>query len=442
MRYSVDDFFAKDSGFWLRMGNAIIIGALAGLAALTFTQIVRFGTSLIWPDEIDYGWLGGEWWWVALLGTTGLIVGVMRLFLPLDDLNGSLAIIQDSSVDRSTALPAIAVSLVSMIGGASLGPFDGGVRAGATIGDWYSSILGLSERETEVNTASGINGSLGGLLTAPVLATLLATEMRWPVKRNLYRVLLPGLTASIFGFAVSFAIIGDTFLGVFELPGFDVEFWHLGLAVILGLIAASLSWLLGMTVYTIRRWVLPTLTNQVIRATLGGLTLGLIAVVFPLTLASGKAQLGVAIENVGMLGAGLLIGVVIAKIVAVAISLTTGFIGGPVMPALFIGGTAGLAVHALFPEIPIALAFSAMLVAVPGISTGAPFSMILLAALTVGIGAVETVPAAIAVLTAYTLTAGMGWFGLPTEKAVVDIDDIGVQSELFELGADPQEEDS
>jgi H+/Cl- antiporter ClcA len=442
MRYSVDDFFAKDSGFWLRMGNAIIIGALAGLAALTFTQIVRFGTSLIWPDEIDYGWLGGEWWWVALLGTTGLIVGVMRLFLPLDDLNGSLAIIQDSSVDRSTALPAIAVSLVSMIGGASLGPFDGGVRAGATIGDWYSSILGLSERETEVNTASGINGSLGGLLTAPVLATLLATEMRWPVKRNLYRVLLPGLTASIFGFAVSFAIIGDTFLGVFELPGFDVEFWHLGLAVILGFIAASLSWLLGMTVYTIRRWVLPTLTNQVIRATLGGLTLGLIAVVFPLTLASGKAQLGVAIENVGMLGAGLLIGVVIAKIVAVAISLTTGFIGGPVMPALFIGGTAGLAVHALFPEIPIALAFSAMLVAVPGISTGAPFSMILLAALTVGIGAVETVPAAIAVLTAYTLTAGMGWFGLPTEKAVVDIDDIGVQSELFELGADPQEEDS
>jgi H+/Cl- antiporter ClcA len=442
MRCSVDDFFAKDSGFWLRMGNAIIIGALAGLAALTFTQIVRFGTSLIWPDEIDYGWLGGEWWWVALLGLTGLIVGVMRLFLPLDDLNGSLTIIQNSSVDRSTALPAIAVSLVSMIGGASLGPFDGGVRAGATIGDWYSSILGLSERETEVNTASGINGSLGGLLTAPVLATLLATEMRWPVKRNLYRVLLPGLTGSIFGFAVSFAIIGDTFLGVFELPGFDVEFWHLGLAVILGFIAASLSWLLGMTVYTIRRWVLPTLTNQVVRATLGGLTLGLIAVVFPLTLASGKAQLGVAIEDVGMLGAGLLIGVVIAKIVAVAISLTTGFIGGPVMPALFIGGTAGLAVHALFPEIPIALAFSAMLVAVPGISTGAPFSMILLAALTVGIGAVETVPAAIAVLTAYTLTAGMGWFGLPTEKAVVDIEDIGVQSELFELGADPLEEDS
>jgi H+/Cl- antiporter ClcA len=440
MRERMDDFFARDRDFWLRMARAVVIGSLAGAAALAFTQVVRYGTDLIWPENIDYGWMGGEWWWVAILSFTGLVVGVMRLLLPVDDLNGSLTIIQESSVDRSTALPAIAISIVSMVGGASLGPFDGGVRSGATIGDWYSSIRGLSEREREVNTASGINGSLGGLLTAPVLATLLAMELRWPIRRNLYRVLLPGLTASIFGFAVSFAIIGDTFLGIFELPGFDVEFWHLGLGVILGVVAAALSWLLGMTVYTIRRWVLPTLTNQVVRATLGGLILGLIAMLLPLTLASGKAQLGLEIENIEMMGAGLLIAILLAKIVAMAISLTTGFIGGPVMPALFIGGTAGLAIHALFPEIPIALAFSAMLVAVPGVSVGAPFSMILLAVLTVGIGAVETVPAAIAVVTAYTLTAGLGWFGLPAESMVVDIEDVSVQSELFELGADPQEE--
>jgi H+/Cl- antiporter ClcA len=438
----MDELFARDRGFWLRMSRAVVIGTIAGFAVLAFTQIVRFGTSLVWPEDIDYGWMGGEWWWVVLLGTTGLIVGVMRLLLPVDEISGSLTIVQESNVDRGTALPAIAISIVSMVGGASLGPFDGGVRAGATVGDWYSSLRGLSETEREVNTASGINGALGGLLTAPVLASLFATELRWPVRRNLYRILLPSLTAAIFGFAVSFAIIGDTFLGVFELPGFDLEFWHLGLGVILGVVAASLSWVLGMTVYTIRRWILPAVSNQVIRATVGGVTLGLIAVALPLTLASGKAQLGVEIENVEMLGAGLLIGVVAAKIVAVAISLTTGFIGGPVMPALFIGGTAGLAIHALFPGIPIALAFSAMLVAVPGVSIGAPFSMILLAVLTVGIGAVETVPAAIAVLTGYTLTIGMGWFGLPVDGAVVDIDDVKVQSELFELGADPLEGES
>jgi H+/Cl- antiporter ClcA len=418
------------------MGRAVVIGTIAGLATMAFTQLIRIGTDLVWPDDLDYGWLGGEWWWVAILGVTGLIVGIMRFLLTVAELSGSLTIIQESKVDRSTALSAIAISMVSLIGGASLGPFDGGVRSGATIGDWYSSVRGLSDREKEVDTLSGISASLGGLLTAPVLATLFTTELRWPEKRALYRVLLPGLTASIFGFVVFFAIVGDTFLGVFALPGFEVQFWHFGLAVVLGVVAAALSWLLGITVYTIRRWVLPLTSSQIARATAGGLVLGLIAVAFPLTLASGKIQLGAAIDGVEELGALFLIAVVLAKIIAVAVSLTTGFIGGPVMPTLFIGGTAGLAVHAMFPDIPIALAFSTMLVAVPGVSIGAPFSMIFLASLTVGIGAVETVPAGIAVLTAYTLNSGMGWFGLPSDKVVVDIDEIHVQSELFEMGAD------
>jgi H+/Cl- antiporter ClcA len=437
------DQFARDRVFWLRMGRAVIIGGLAGVAALTFTQIVRIGTELIWPDDVDYGWLGGELWWLAILGLAGLIVGVLRMSLRVpDDLRGSLGIIQEGAVDRSMALQAIGISIVSLVGGSSLGPFDGGVRSGAAIGDWYSTIRRLPEREKQVNTLSGINGSLGGLLTAPILATLLVTELRWPERRNLYRVLLPGLTASIFGFAVMFAVVGDTFLGVFALPGYDVLFWHFGLAIILGFVAAALSWLLGITVYTIRRWIVPRLVNPVLRATLGGLALGGIAILLPLTLASGKGELGVAIDNVEQLGAALLIAVVAGKIIAVAISLTTGFIGGPVMPTLFIGGTAGLAVHAMFPEIPIALAFSCMLVAVPGVSIGAPFTMVFLAALTVGVGAVETAPAAVAVLTAYTLNSGLGWFGLPTQKAVVDIDEVSVQSELFDIGGEIEADDS
>ncbi len=429
------DYFARDQVFWFRLGRAVIIGAFAGVAALAFTQLVRIGTELIWPEDVDYGWLGGELWWLAIVGVAGLIVGVLRVVLHIpDDLRGSLGIIQEGAVDRSMALQAIGISIVSLVGGASLGPFDGGVRSGALVGDWFATIRGLPDRERRVDAVSGINGSLGGLLTAPVLAALFVTELRWPERHNLYRALLPGLTAAIFGFVVSFAIIGDTFLGVFALPGYEVRLWHFGLAVLLGFLAAALSWLLGLTVFTIRRWIVPLLSNQVVRATVGGLALGGIAILFPLTLASGKGQLGVAIDNVEQLGAALLIAVVAAKIVAVAISLTTGFIGGPVMPALFIGGTAGLAVHALVPDIPIALAFSCMLVALPGVSVGAPFSMVFLAALTVGVGAVETAPAAVAVLTAYTLTSGLGWFGLPTDKAVVDIDEVSVQSELFEMG--------
>ena len=431
---TADDRFARDRLFWQRMGRAVILGTLAGAAALAFTKLVAFGTDLIWPEDIDYDWLGGSWWWVAVLGLTGLLVGLMRVLLRLpDEISGSLTILRESSVDRSTALPAIGVSVVSLVGGASLGPFDGGVRSGAAVGDLYATIRRLPEREREIATLSGINGSLGGLLTAPILATLLATELRWPDRRDYYRVLLPSLTAALFGFAVSFAIIADTFLGVFALPDYEVRFWHFAVAVALGVLAAALSWVMGVTVSTLRRWLVPLRAHPVLRSTLGGLALGLVAMLVPLTLASGKGQLSAAIASFETLGAALLIVVVFAKIFAMSLSLATGFIGGPVMPTLFIGGTAGLAVHVLFPGIPIALAFSAMLVAVPGVSVGAPFSMVLLAGLTVGVGAVNASVAGVAVLTAYTLTAGLGWFGLPGANVVVDIDENTTQGQLFTL---------
>ncbi len=52
--------------------------------------------------------------------------------------------------------------------------------------------------------------------------------------------------------------------------------------------------------------------------------------------------------------------------VAFVVSSASGFIGGPIFPVLFMGGTAGTVVHELLPAVPLGLAFSCMLAAVPG----------------------------------------------------------------------------
>ena len=61
--------------------------------------------------------------------------------------------------------------------------------------------------------------------------------------------------------------------------------------------------------------------------------------------------------------------------------MSTGFIGGPFFPSLFIGGTAGVAAHLIVPELPLAPAFTCLFAAIPGALVAAPFTLVLLAAL-------------------------------------------------------------
>ena len=49
-----------------------------------------------------------------------------------------------------------------------------------------------------------------------------------------------------------------------------------------------------------------------------------------------------------------------------AVSEGSGFVGGPIFPSLFIGGTAGVLVHQVIPGVPLGLAFTCLLAAVPG----------------------------------------------------------------------------
>jgi chloride channel protein, CIC family len=84
-----------------------------------------------------------------------------------------------------------------------------------------------------------------------------------------------------------------------------------------------------------------------------------------------------------------------------AVSQASGFVGGPIFPTLFIGGTAGVVVHQAVPGVPLGLAFSCLLPAVLGSLAAAPLSMVLMAAFLTRVGALQTAPVLIAVVTAY-----------------------------------------
>jgi H+/Cl- antiporter ClcA len=87
--------------------------------------------------------------------------------------------------------------------------------------------------------------------------------------------------------------------------------------------------------------------------------------------------------------------------IALALSLEIGFLGGNVFPMLFIGGLSGVIVHLLIPAIPFALAVSCMLAAVPGSYLRAPISMTFIAVIGVALDVSAAAPVAVAVITSY-----------------------------------------
>jgi H+/Cl- antiporter ClcA len=400
---------ARSPGFWLLMRYAAFFGVVLAFAALVFLALVKGGTNLWFALPKNPGWLDGSLWWVAVTAAAGVLVGVFRRVFRLPaKLPGTVQELEDQRVEPSTVLKAVAVSLVSLAGGASLGPEDALGKMGGGLGTWVSERKKLSEDVRATNTLTGMSAAYGGLLSAPVLATILVLELARPRAARFSETLVAALLSSSVAFAVYFPIAGSTFVGIYTLPSFKFEDWQLLAAVPLGLVAGALALITVVAIGALARLTAPLAERPIVRSTVGGVAFGLVGVALPLTLFTGTGQLTTVIHDGATLGAGLLIAVVFAKIFVFALCEATGFIGGPFLVMLFTGGTAGIAAHLLIPGLPEALAFTTMFAALPGALAAAPFSLILLGALTTQIGTLQLVPVAIAVITAYLAVSGSG----------------------------------
>jgi H+/Cl- antiporter ClcA len=236
----------------------------------------------------------------------------------------------------------------------------------------------------------------------------LVSEVARPKRGRLGDTLVATLLSSTVAFAVYFSIAGSTFLGVYRLPPFRYEDWQLAAAVPLGLAAGALALITLAAGGLLAKLTAPLAKQTILRPALGGIAFGLVGVALPLTMFTGTSQLTTIIHDGAALGAGLIIAVLFAKILTFALCEATGFIGGPILVMLFIGGTAGVAAHLLIPGLPEGLTFATMFAAILGALVAAPFSLIVLAALTTQIGTLQVAPVAIAVLTSYLAVSGSG----------------------------------
>jgi H+/Cl- antiporter ClcA len=136
-----------------------------------------------------------------------------------------------------------------------------------------------------------------------------------------------------------------------------------------------------------------------IKTLIGGILLGIIAFYLPLTRYFGHQEINELLA--GHFSLTLLFGILIFKIIAISITVTSGWRGGFIIPLFFVGATLGLIIHQLFPTINLTLAIVSCMAAINACVTRTPMSTTILLATLTGFG--HFVPILFASLTGYFL---------------------------------------
>jgi H+/Cl- antiporter ClcA len=394
---------------WYRqlLALAVVVGAVLALLGLAYLGLTGAITDLIFGDPRIDAW-SGDWWWIPYTAAGGLVIGALRRWWgTTDHVPGGVAVIESGEVDHRVAPSWVGLAAVSAVAGASLGPSFALVMMGGGLASWIASRIWRDDPDIRLEaTMTGIAGGFGGVFTSPGLGTLIVSELA-PIRRERYvEGLLPQLIAATAAFAVFFGVAGSTLLNSFAVPTKEFSAWDLLTGVGLG-IAASAVMIVFVMIVKLVQALAGKVSNGLVRGLVGGSLVGLIAMALPLTVGAGNDQLSTVIDESATISVWLLVAVLVGKMLAMALSLATGFIGGNVLPMLFVGGTAGVIVHLMFPDIPYAVAVSAMMVAVPGAVIKAPIGLTFIAVLSVGLGPLTTAPVAIAVATSYITTSAV-----------------------------------
>ena len=160
-------------------------------------------------------------------------------------------------------------------------------------------------------------------------------------------MLFPSLLASAVATVVFVLLSGTFFETLYKFPAYAPRLADLVYAAPLGLIGGAVGLLFMLSLRRLQRLFQPMKGHVVLRGLLGGLGMGLIGALLPLTLFSGEEQTADLIVHAAEIGVLMLIVLAFMKLLASSLLLATGWKGGYIFPIMFASVALGLAVEPL-----------------------------------------------------------------------------------------------
>ncbi len=375
----------------------LVLGAVVGVPvaviAYYYLRLVNNGQKYFFttlPD--DLGFHGAPIWWpLPVLVLCGVIVGASLRYLPGSGGHNPAEGFAMGGDFTVRDLPGVLVASIATLAlGGVLGPEMPLVVVGMVVAVWIVHLIkkDAPKQAVMVIGAAGSFAALSTLIGSPVVGAFLLLEAAGIGGGLISVILLPGLVASAIGTLVFVVLSDATGSGVsaFAVPnlptvGFPTgtEFaWALGI----GLLAAIVGTAIRRLAFQIQPLVA---SHKLLLTPLVGLVVGGLAVVFAevtgkgsdFVLFSGQSELSPLIQHAATWSARALVLLVVCKSLAFSASMS-GFKGGPIFPATFIGAAFGLALSHL-PGLPlvagVAMGIGAITVVVIG---GLPLSSVVI----------------------------------------------------------------
>jgi len=359
------DTQARPGSYMKLLALVILLGLISALITFVFMFLVHQGTSLLWEQAALTLGLDPRLFTLLVCSLGGLLVGLLVKFF--GDHSGIFAEVMQEfgktgRFDYRNAPGIVITAFVSLISGASLGPEAPLADACGGLGTLISDRMKLNEEETRTMGFSGVSAMLAAFITSPFSGALLGLESAQggPGGRKTYFwVLFPSLLASAVATVVFVWLSGTFFESLYVFPDYSPLMVDLFYAVPLGLIGGMVGLLFMFSLKRLQRLFQPMKAHVVLRGLLGGVGMGIIGALLPLTLFSGETGTSDLIAHAVEIGVLMLIVLSVAKLLATTLVLATGWKGGYIFPIMFASVALGLAANLLFPHIPVAVAVAA-----------------------------------------------------------------------------------
>jgi chloride channel protein, CIC family len=227
------------------------------------------------------------------------------------------------------------------------------VMTGSAIGSNVGALMHLNAKKRTLLIGCGAAGAISAIFGAPIGAVIFAIEVI--LMEISTASFIPLLIASVTGSLTSMLLIGEDSLFNFNLKD-SFQATHMPYYLLLGIISGLVSLYFSKMVVATER-LMGALGSHWMRITYGGAFLGFMVFLFPPIYGEGYQTLNVLIDGnatevlekslfFSSLGETktlllFLIGIILLKPIASAITIGAGGSGGIFAPSLFVGGITG-----------------------------------------------------------------------------------------------------